>query len=224
MSHNGFEALFRLRSPGIDKILSALHAEQRLPHGGVRFVNRERVQFILDCPKALRLGLELRGGGALVARSREDITPRPNPNRTESELGALTFAAVAGLELGLDDDQLLLAVAGGVAAPAGVDGRDPSGAAELRAAWRLWRGSPSVGLYVEPRVTAYFGGLPGDFAFGGALSLKLRLHWLDVGVYGGGFGGASGRVRTSPATAAQEDLAGVGGGLAVGFAPALLHW
>jgi hypothetical protein len=28
----------------------------------------------------------------------------------------------------------------GVAAPAGVDGRDPSGAAELRAAWRLWRG------------------------------------------------------------------------------------
>lgn len=167
----------------------------------------------------IRLGVELRGGAGWLRRDEEDLLGRRDPEVTD----AATFAGAATgvLELGLDDDQLTLGLGVGLGLPAGLE--RPALQTDLRAGWRLWRGSPSVGLDLEPRIEGFFGGLPGDLGLGGALALRFRMHFLDVGLLGGGMvsGEGTGRVGIN---GFRERLVVVHGGAYLALMPELLSW
>lgn len=170
----------------------------------------------------LRLGLEVLGGLAWVRSETESIVGESQA-ATYSSVEALLEGSVF-VELGLSDDLVLVALEGGVSWPRGLDVDGPSATAALRSGLRLWRGSPSVGLYLEPRVRGYLGGIPGDFGFGGDLGLRFRLHWLDIGLRGGGASLGEGIVRVSDISAVREQTFTVGGGLFLALSPEVAAW
>lgn len=170
----------------------------------------------------LRAGIELSPGLGLVRADRVNLVGDARPTR--SERARFIASAHPFVELGLDEDQLLLGVAGGPAWPAGTDRGDPSLLLELRAGWRVWRGSPSVGLYVEPRLQGYAGNLPETLGLGGALAGRFRLHWLDAGLLLGGFATQEGLVRISELTAVREQIAALQASLFIALSPTLIAW
>lgn len=170
---------------------------------------------------ALRATVELRGGWAYNHRAQRDLL---RGDRTARESHHLTGDALVGLELGLADDQLLIGAQLGLAAPSGFDGWEPTAQAELRAGWRLWRGSPSVGLYLEPHLAFGFGDLPGSTALGGGLGLRFRVFLLDLGLSASGLGFARGPVRLDDVTVVEEELTVVRAGLFLGLTPRLATW
>ncbi len=107
---------------------------------------------------SLRATFGLRGGWAYNHRARRDLL---RGSSSVAEDHQLAGDLLVGLELGLADDRLLIGAAIGPTALSGFEAWAPTLQAELRAAWRLWRGSPSVGLYLEPQVTMAFGEIPG---------------------------------------------------------------
>lgn len=145
---------------------------------------------------------------------------------SSTELNEMRFAGglMGTLELGLDRDQLLLAVGGGVAFPAGLDGREPSLQVDLRAGWRLWAGRPGVGFYLEPRLETWFGGLPGTLAWGGALAARMRVDWLDTGMRIGGLVAGEGNRRLSDISVVEESLAVVTTTFFLSANPVLSAW
>lgn len=170
----------------------------------------------------LRLGLEASPGFGVLQLNRVNLVGSANPTRVEE----IRFVAslVGLLELGLEDDQLLLGLGGGVAYPAGVDGREPSLQVDLRAGWRVWRGSPSVGFYLEPRVEGWLGGVPGDVGLGGALAAKMRVHWLDAGIRVGGATGGEGTRRIDATSAVRESLTVFHATFFLAVAPVVAAW
>lgn len=170
----------------------------------------------------LRVGLELSAGAGLVRLDRSPLDGQGSASTTEE----LRFVGggMGVLELGLMGDQLLVGVGGGIAWPAGLDGRDPSMLVDLRAAWRLWQGSESVGLYLEPRVEGWFFGLPDSPGFGGALAARLRVHWLDIGARVGALTGGNAARRVSATSVVEESVLAFHGTLFLGFSPIVATW
>ncbi|MEO1230004.1 MAG: hypothetical protein AAFZ18_13950 [Myxococcota bacterium] len=152
----------------------------------------------------LRIGVEVSPGFGQLYLERRDLVGAPSA----TELEEIRFAGgvIGTLELGLDRDQLLLALGSGIAWPAGLDGREPSLQVDLRAGWRLWSGREGVAFYLEPRVETWFGGVPGPFGWGGALAARMRVDWLDTGIRIGGLIGGEGNRRLSDISVVEERL------------------
>jgi hypothetical protein len=174
-----------------------------------------------DRPRSrLRLGIEVQGGAGGRAREETDLLDRRPPRTLDAATGLGVLAAV--VELGLDDDQVTLGLGGGAAMTDRLE--DPGGFVDLRAAWRVWRGSPSVGLWVEPRVESWLGGLPGGFGVGGSLALRFRMHEVNLGLRAGALTSGEGTRTVDDITPIRERVAIVHGGAFLGLLPELAAW
>lgn len=163
------------------------------------------------------------GVGYRVLETRSVLDAGP-PARTEGAVVA--SAAALGLELGLDEDRLLLGVAGGVSWPAGLgeDDRQPAVRIDVRAGWRLWSDPAGAALYLEPRVELFAAGVPGGAGFGGAVSARFRVDWFDVGLRFGGLDGGEGVRKVASDGGVEERLVGLSGTLFLGVSPRLAAW
>lgn len=171
----------------------------------------------------LRLLLELGAGmGFRALEQRSVLVDGPYARR---EALVATGSALAGLELGLGQDQLLLGLAGGVAWPAGVTeaDRDPSVQVDLRAGWALWR-RDAHGFYLEPRLELLIGGVPAGLGLGGALAARLRIEWFDIGLRFGGYAGGQGLRKVGDASGTDERLSGASATLLLGISPPIAAW